>query len=65
MSLAGYFRTMARNNAWSNHRLLAACAGLGFRHSRMTTVGLEYRVPSYGDVAKPSGWQTVRVPSGW
>jgi uncharacterized damage-inducible protein DinB len=28
MSLVGYFRTMARNNAWSNHRLLATCAGL-------------------------------------
>ncbi|HYV56649.1 MAG TPA: DinB family protein [Candidatus Nitrosopolaris sp.] len=26
MSLAGYFSTMARNNAWSNYRLLAACA---------------------------------------
>ena len=26
MALVGYFRTMARNNAWSNHRLLAACA---------------------------------------
>jgi uncharacterized damage-inducible protein DinB len=28
MSLVGYFRTMARNNAWSNHRLLTACAKL-------------------------------------
>lgn len=26
--MAGYFRTMARNNAWSNYRLLQACAGL-------------------------------------
>ena len=25
---AVYFRAMARNNAWANHRLLAACAGL-------------------------------------
>jgi uncharacterized damage-inducible protein DinB len=29
MALLGYFRTMARNNAWANHRLLAACALLG------------------------------------
>jgi uncharacterized damage-inducible protein DinB len=29
MALVGYFRTMARNNAWSNHRLLLACARLG------------------------------------
>jgi uncharacterized damage-inducible protein DinB len=28
MGLVGYFRTMARNNAWSNHRLLGACARL-------------------------------------
>src|SRR5262249_30757724 len=28
MSLASYFRTMARNNAWSNRRLLQACARL-------------------------------------
>ena len=26
-SLAGSFRAMARNNAWCNHRLLAAVAG--------------------------------------
>jgi uncharacterized damage-inducible protein DinB len=26
--LAGHFRAMARNNAWSNHRLHAACARL-------------------------------------
>lgn len=26
--LVAYFRTMARNNAWSNHRLLEACARL-------------------------------------
>jgi len=26
--LVEHFRAMARNNAWSNHRLLAACAGL-------------------------------------
>jgi uncharacterized damage-inducible protein DinB len=26
--LADHFRAMARNNAWSNHRLLAACARL-------------------------------------
>lgn len=28
MLLSNYFRAMARNNAWSNHRLLAACAAL-------------------------------------
>jgi uncharacterized damage-inducible protein DinB len=28
MTLAEHFRAMARNNAWANHRLLAACAGL-------------------------------------
>jgi uncharacterized damage-inducible protein DinB len=28
MPLVDYFRTMARNNAWSNHRLLGACARL-------------------------------------
>jgi uncharacterized damage-inducible protein DinB len=27
-SLLGTYRAMARNNAWSNHRLLAACARL-------------------------------------
>ena len=27
-SLTGVFRGMAHNNAWANHRLLAACAGL-------------------------------------
>jgi len=27
-SLVRYYRTMARNNAWSNHRLLDACSGL-------------------------------------
>jgi len=27
-ALLCYYRTMARNNAWSNHRLLAACAAL-------------------------------------
>jgi len=27
-SLIGTFRAMAYNNAWANHRLLAACAGL-------------------------------------
>ena len=26
--LVEHFRAMARNNAWSNHRLLNACAGL-------------------------------------
>ena len=25
-SLVGSYRAMARNNAWANHRLLAACA---------------------------------------
>ena len=28
MTLPAHFRAMARNNAWSNHRLLAACAAL-------------------------------------
>jgi len=28
MQLVDHFRTMARNNAWSNHRLLDACAQL-------------------------------------
>jgi uncharacterized damage-inducible protein DinB len=28
MALITHFRTMARNNAWSNHRLHAACAHL-------------------------------------
>ena len=28
MSTTGYFRTLARNNAWSNYRLLKACAQL-------------------------------------
>jgi uncharacterized damage-inducible protein DinB len=28
MPLTEHFRAMARNNAWSNHRLLAACAAL-------------------------------------
>jgi uncharacterized damage-inducible protein DinB len=27
-SLTGAFRSMAYNNAWANHRLLSACAGL-------------------------------------
>jgi uncharacterized damage-inducible protein DinB len=27
-SLVGSYRAMARNNAWANHRLLTACAGL-------------------------------------
>ena len=26
--LVGYYRAMARNNAWSNHRLLSACTAL-------------------------------------
>jgi uncharacterized damage-inducible protein DinB len=28
MDLIGHFRRMARNNAWSNHRLLTACGAL-------------------------------------
>jgi uncharacterized damage-inducible protein DinB len=28
MQLSEHFRACARNNAWSNHRLLTACAGL-------------------------------------
>jgi uncharacterized damage-inducible protein DinB len=40
MSLVAYFRTMARNNAWSNHRLLGACA-------RLTQAELEARRTSF------------------
>jgi uncharacterized damage-inducible protein DinB len=29
MDLVSHFRKMSRNNAWSNHRLYAACAALG------------------------------------
>lgn len=29
MALARHFQAMARNNAWSNHRLLLACRALG------------------------------------
>jgi len=29
VTLSQHFRAMARNNAWANHRLLEACAGLG------------------------------------
>ena len=39
MDLASHFRKMARNNAWSNHRLHSACARLGdgeFKATRMS-----------------------------
>jgi uncharacterized damage-inducible protein DinB len=38
-SLAGSFRAMARNNAWCNHRLLAAVAGLGQAEFEAERVG--------------------------
>jgi len=34
----GYFRAMARNNAWANHRLLAACAKLSDAEFQATRV---------------------------
>ena len=48
MQLVGHFRTMARNNAWSNHRLLDACA-------RLTPA--ELRAPRAGFF--PSLWLTL------
>lgn len=37
--LAGYFAVMARNNAWSNHRLLDACAQLSQAELEAPRVG--------------------------
>jgi uncharacterized damage-inducible protein DinB len=34
----GYFRAMARNNAWANHRLLGACAKLSDAEFQATRV---------------------------
>jgi uncharacterized damage-inducible protein DinB len=48
MALITHFRTMARNNAWSNHRLHAACA-------RLTPA--ELRAPRTGFF--PSLWLTL------
>jgi len=39
MLLSTYFRAMARNNAWSNHRVLAACAHLSQEDFEATRVG--------------------------
>jgi uncharacterized damage-inducible protein DinB len=36
MDLVAHFRRMARNNAWSNHRLLTACAALSAEDYRAT-----------------------------
>jgi len=38
-ALLRYYRTMARNNAWSNHRLLAACTALGQEEFEAPRVG--------------------------
>ena len=48
MQLVDHFRTMARNNAWSNHRMLDACA-------RLTPA--ELRAPRVGFF--PSLWLTL------
>ena len=37
--LVEHFRAMARNNAWSNHRLLTACAGLSAAEYAARRVG--------------------------
>ena len=39
-SLLGTYRAMARNNAWANHRLLGACAGLTQAEFEASRVGL-------------------------
>jgi uncharacterized damage-inducible protein DinB len=36
--LSSHFRAMARNNAWSNHRVLAACAELSHEEFEATRV---------------------------
>jgi uncharacterized damage-inducible protein DinB len=38
MDLVAHFRRMARNNAWSNHRLLTACSALSAEEYRTTRV---------------------------
>jgi uncharacterized damage-inducible protein DinB len=38
MLLSAHFQAMARNNAWSNHRLLAACADLSQEEFEATRV---------------------------
>ena len=38
MLLSSHFRAMARNNAWSNHRVLAACAELSQEEFEATRV---------------------------
>ena len=38
MLLSAHFQAMARNNAWSNHRLLAACAELSQEEFEATRV---------------------------
>jgi uncharacterized damage-inducible protein DinB len=38
MDLIAHFRRMARNNAWSNHRLLAACGALSAEQYHATRV---------------------------
>jgi uncharacterized damage-inducible protein DinB len=38
MDLVVHFRRMARNNAWSNHRLLTACGALSAAEYRATRV---------------------------
>jgi len=38
VSLSTHFRAMARNNAWSNHRILAACAALSQQEFEATRV---------------------------
>jgi uncharacterized damage-inducible protein DinB len=38
-SLVGSYRAMARNNAWANHRLLAACARLTQEEFEATRTG--------------------------
>jgi len=48
MSLVAHFRTMARNNAWANHRLLDACGHL---------TDAELRAPRSGFF--PSLWLTL------
>ena len=72
-SLAGTFRAMARNNAWCNHRLLAAVAQLsqaefeaprtGFFPSLRATlnhilvIDLFYVDALHGGILGPAAWQ--------
>jgi len=39
MEISHHFRAMARNNAWSNHRLLGACSGLSQEEFEAKRVG--------------------------